>query len=96
LVEYISNSTNTTISFDNSAKSKFKQPLLAGFGLLYRISSKLRLASDISWVNWENYEVEYFGEQRSRNFKNIVKGGIGVEYRRELSDGGQHRSPTYA
>jgi len=85
LVEYISNSTNTTISFDNSAKSKFKQPLLAGFGLNYRISSELRLVSDIAWVNWENYGVDYFGEQRSRNFKNIIKGGIGIEYRSELS-----------
>lgn len=84
-VEYVSTTTNTTITHDNSAKSKFKQPLLAGLGLLYRISSKVRLMGDISWINWENYSVDYFEEEKFRNFKNIIKGGIGAEYTGEIS-----------
>lgn len=84
-VEYVSTTTNTTITLDNHAKSKFKQPLLAGLGLLYRISSNVSLMSDISWINWEKYSVDYFEEEKARNFKNIIKGGIGAEYRGEIS-----------
>ena len=84
-VEYVSTTTSTTITHDNIAKSKFKQPLLAGLGLLYRISSKVNLISDVSWINWEKYSVNYFGEDKARNFKNIIKGGIGAEYRGEIS-----------
>ena len=84
-VEYISTTTNTTITHDNSAKSKFKQPLLAGLGLLYTISSKLRFMGDISWINWENYSVDYFEEEKSRNFNNIIKGGVGAEYRENIN-----------
>jgi len=85
LVEYVSAATNTTITHYNSAKSTFKQPLLAGLGLLYRISSQVNLMGDISWINWEKYSVEYFEEERPRYFKNILKGGIGIEYREEFS-----------
>ncbi len=71
---------NTDISIEISHKSSFKQPLVLGAGLNYRISNPLSFALDVSFFNWENYKVNYFGEELNRDFKNTVIINSGIEY----------------
>ena len=71
---------NTDISIEISHKSSFKQPLVLGAGFNYRISNPISFALDVSFFNWENYKVDYFGEELNRNFKNTVIINAGIEY----------------
>lgn len=71
---------NTDISIEISHKSRFKQPLVLGAGFNYRISNPISFALDVSFFNWENYKVDYFGEELNRDFKNTVIINAGIEY----------------
>ncbi len=77
---YLSPRGNTDISIDAAAGNDYKQPLVVGLGLNYQFSPNLRLASDISFFNWDNYEIIYFEEKIERRFKNIIQIGTGLEY----------------
>lgn len=76
----------TDIRIDASEPSEYKQPLVAGLGLTYRFSQRLRAASDITFYDWSGYgdDIIYFGQEDLqelvRDFKDIVKIGAGVEY----------------
>jgi len=71
---------NTDIRIDAAAKTKYKQPLVLGFGVDYRFFPQLRVASDVSYFHWSSYSVTYFGEKIKREFKDIVKVSGGLEY----------------
>jgi len=78
--KYLSPRGNTNINIDAAAENEYKQPLVVGLGLNYQFSPNLRLASDISFFNWSNYEIIYFEEKIERGFKNILQVGAGIEY----------------
>ncbi len=80
LLRYNSTRGNTEINLETSARNSYKQPLVVGAGMNYKISEVLRAALDISYFNWSAYAVEYFEEKPERDFKNIVKVGGGLEY----------------
>lgn len=71
---------NTDISIEISDKSSFKQPLILGAGIRYKVSNPFIMAMDVSFFNWANYNVDYFGEKLDRDFKNTVKINAGLEY----------------
>lgn len=77
--------TNTDIQIKASADSSFDQPLILGAGVSYKISENFRAAADLSYFNWADYKVDYFGEELDRSFKNIVKINLGAEYMHEVS-----------
>lgn len=74
----------TEIRIEASEPSEYKQPLVAGLGMTFRFSQRLRAASDITFYEWSKYEdnIIYFGEEDvlERNFKDIIKIGAGIEY----------------
>ena len=78
-------STNTDIQIQASADSGFDQPLVLGTGFSYQISSNFRVAADLSYFNWGDYQISYFGEELDRNFKNILKINFGAEYVNSVS-----------
>ncbi len=77
---YLSPGGNTDIRIDASAENSYEQPLVVGLGLSYRFSPKFRVASDFSFFNWSKYKVTYFEEDLTRDFKDIIKIGAGLEY----------------
>lgn len=88
--------TNTDIQIKVSADSSFDQPLVLGAGFSYKISKKFRAAADLSYFNWADYKVDYFGEELDRNFKNIVKINFGIEYMNAVSlFGTEFRNPVW-
>jgi len=72
----------TDIKIEASARSEYKQPLVAGLGLSYKFSPDLKVASDLVFFQWSKYDVIYFEQKDEieREFKDIVKIGAGVEY----------------
>lgn len=76
---------NTEIRIDTVTKSKYKQPLVLGFGVDYRFSPQLRVASDVSYYFWSAYSAASFDEEIEREFKNIIKASGGLEYMASIS-----------
>ncbi len=79
-LRYDSPQGNTDIRIEAVATNKYEQPLVCGIGLDYRFSPQLRIATDVSFFNWSSYSVTYFDEASTRDFKNIIKVGGGLEY----------------
>lgn len=74
----------TDIRIEASEPSEYKQPLVAGLGMTYRFSQRLRASSDITFYKWSEYgdDIIYFGQEDvlERDFKDIFKIGAGIEY----------------
>lgn len=73
-------SSGTDISIPAQGECSQKMPLVLGAGVNYTISPPLLLAFDVGFFNWADYNLEYFGEELPRNFKNIIKLNVGLEY----------------
>lgn len=80
LSENYSPGGNTFIQIRVNNESYFKQPLVIGAGVNYQLFNDLRIALDMSFFNWASYKVDYFGENWERDFKNILKINMGIEY----------------
>jgi hypothetical protein len=76
----------TEIRIDASEKSEYKQPFVAGLGVSFQYSPKLKAISDFTFYRWSRYSIIYFGEEgeQERNFKDIIKIGAGIEYMTSL------------
>jgi len=73
-------SPETDLSSVDDASGSYRQPLILGAGVHYKITPNLRVASDLSFFNWGRYSVDSFGEKLDRPFKNVLKFSIGAEY----------------
>jgi hypothetical protein len=80
LLRYQAVSSGTDIKIESREESTFSQPLILGAGFNYWFSDQFRVAADATFFNWSQYKVTLFGEQRPRDFKNIVNFGTGIEY----------------
>ena len=83
LYRFLDSSAGTDIQIDSSETSIFYQPLLIGLGLQSKILRNLIIAADASFLNWSNYEVNYFGEILRRDFKDVIRLNAGLEYSNE-------------
>ncbi|HZX09742.1 MAG TPA: hypothetical protein VFG01_02245 [Acidobacteriota bacterium] len=80
LLRYQAVSSGTDIKIESREESTFSQPLILGAGFNYWFSDQFRVAADATFFNWSQYKVTLFGEERPRDFKNIVNFGTGIEY----------------
>lgn len=80
LWRYNSPAGKTEISIGASSEDTYRQPLVIGLGTSYKFSELLRFSTDISFTNWSKYEVDFFGEELKRSFRDIFRVGVGVEY----------------
>ena len=80
LLRYFAQANGTDIKIEASSVDQFKQPLVLGLGVSYKVSEEFRVASDVTFFNWSKYSVDYFEEPLRRNFKDVIKIGLGAEY----------------
>lgn len=59
----------------------FAQPWVAGLGAAFRPSPDWTLAADAIWLGWSAYSARVFGEDPSRDFKDVVRLSLGGEMR---------------
>jgi len=81
LLRYDVTFIDTDIRIESKDDSSFMQPLIIGAGINYQFSEKFRAAADATFFNWSQYKVTLFGEERQRDFKDIVCFGTGIEYK---------------
>ncbi|MCJ7580530.1 MAG: hypothetical protein MUP98_08335 [Candidatus Aminicenantes bacterium] len=83
LYRFVDSDVGTDIQIDGSETSIFHQPLMIGLGLQSDILQNLTIAADVSFLNWSDYEVTYFGEILRRDFKDVFRLNAGLEYKNE-------------
>ncbi|MFQ6070493.1 MAG: OmpP1/FadL family transporter [Candidatus Aminicenantales bacterium] len=81
LLRFLCPGTETDIRIESSSNDTFRQPWIVGVGVSYFLSQNLLLASDVTYFKWSDYSVNYFGEPLKRDFKDVVKASLGLEYR---------------
>lgn len=91
-IRYSAPAGDTDIRIESSGESDYRQPWILGLGASYRLSPKLRIASDFTFYDWSKYSVIYFKPENGlseeeealyrleRDFKDIIKIGVGIEY----------------
>jgi hypothetical protein len=67
-----------------AAADKVRQPAVLGAGASWALLPRLRLALDLTYLNWAAYEPVYFGEAKARDFRDVLRAGAGVEYEPEI------------
>jgi hypothetical protein len=85
LFHYSSLQGNTDIRISADARNTYRMPLVIGAGLNGRLTEDIRFSADLSFFDWSQYEVEYFGENLERDFKNIFTIGFGLEIKNSIS-----------
>jgi hypothetical protein len=80
LVRNLTPPGGTDILIDSQGDSTFKRPFMLGGGVSYLAAENIRLAADLSFFNWSNYEVEHIGVPAARDFKNTISLNAGAEY----------------
>jgi hypothetical protein len=70
----------TDIRIEAEAENSYRQPWIVGAGVTYRPAAAWSLTADAAWFGWSRYEATYFEEPLPRSFRDILKGGLGVEY----------------
>ena len=80
LLRYEVPTAGTDIRISAEAVNAYHQPWVLGAGLSYRLSAAWSLAADAAFYGWSRYRVTYYDEPLARPFRNVVKGGAGLEY----------------
>jgi len=80
ILRYEAAPVETDIKITSRDASSFWQPFILGAGINYRFSEKIRVVADATFYNWSKYKANFFGEEKTRNFKNIIHFGTGIEY----------------
>ncbi|NIM92083.1 MAG: hypothetical protein GTO17_14185 [Candidatus Aminicenantes bacterium] len=77
---YNSPAGDTDIRIEATSNDEYYQPLVIGLGASFEVSDGLRMMSDIVFYDWSSYKVDYFEEPLQRDFKDVIKIGVGAEY----------------
>jgi hypothetical protein len=78
------NSPEADIEIEGQASEVIKRPFVAGLGARLTLRPNLNGCLEAVYFAWKNYSFSYFGEAQSRDFRNVLRLGTGVEYRRKL------------
>ncbi len=79
LIRYESNYTEVRTEA-KAEDNTYKQPLVVGVGVNYKLSDRLLVASDVTYFDWSSYTVKYYEEELDRDFRDVVKVSAGGEY----------------
>lgn len=79
LLRYYAPGGETDIKIEDRSDDEYKLPLVVGLGVRYEISENLKVVSDLAFFNWSKYSVDYFEEELRRDFKDVIKIGVGLE-----------------
>jgi hypothetical protein len=84
LYRFQNSGTSTDIKIESTAESRFFQPAIVALGAGYTLDQHWRFSLNLSYFGWSRYSTVYFGEDRPRDFRDILKVYGGLEYRRKI------------
>lgn len=85
----------TEIETVGQASDRVRRPLILGLGSRLIINRSLEGYLEAVFFNWRKYAFTYFGEEQTRDFRNTIRVGTGLEYRGKLQFLGRTWSTPY-
>jgi len=79
-VGYQSPGLAEAIVISGSAEDTLRQPFVAGIGASADLLPRLRLSADLAYVDWPSYEVSWFEDPQPRDYRGVLKAGLGLEH----------------
>lgn len=83
-LSFASAGAGSSIIISDSTVDKSRLPAAVGAGACWTALPGLQLTLDLTFLNWASYQSVYFGETKTRPFRNVIKIGAGVEYAPEI------------
>lgn len=80
LLEYRVPAAGTDIRISASSEDEYRQPWAAGAGASWRPFVDLKVSADLWFFKWSSYSAVYFGEEKERNFTDVLRLAAGLEY----------------
>jgi hypothetical protein len=80
LLEYRVPAVDTDIRISASSEDEYRQPWAAGAGASWRPSVDLKVSADLWFFKWSSYSAVYFGEEKERDFTDVLRLAAGLEY----------------
>jgi opacity protein-like surface antigen len=80
LLEYRAPEFGTDIAISADERDRYERPWAAGAGVSWRPAERLRVVSDVRFVKWSSYKASYFGEPKTRDFRDVWTAAAGIEY----------------
>ncbi len=80
LLEYMVPASETDITIAGEEKDRYEQPWLAGAGVSWLPAESLRVVADVRFIKWSSYKASYFGEPKTRDFRDVWTAAAGIEY----------------
>lgn len=81
--------SGTDLRIEAEAENSYHEPWVVGLGLAFRPAPAWNVTAETAWFGWSRYRGTYFDEPLDRTFRDVVKGGLGVEYRAPTSVSGR-------
>ena len=75
----------TDITITATSDDEARQPLVLGLGVSWDLLPRLVLAAEASFHNWSAYALNEFGEDRDRAFRDVVRVGLGLEFKQQIT-----------
>jgi hypothetical protein len=75
----------TDIAITAASDDTARQPLVFGLGMSWDLIPDLILAVEASYYEWSAYSLKEFGEDRDRSFRDVIKAGLGLELRQQIT-----------
>jgi hypothetical protein len=80
LLRYEAAGGGSPIEIRAEAEDSSDEPWMAGAGMSWAIGSRFLVAADAAYFAWSRYRVTYFDEPQTRDFRDIIRFGAGVQY----------------
>ena len=80
LLEYRVPAASTDIRIPASSEDEYRQPWAVGAGVSWCPSGDLKVSADLWFFNWSSYSAVYFGEEKERDFTDVLRLAAGLEY----------------
>lgn len=80
-LKYEAPSAGTVITISDEADDTAEIPAAIGLGLRLSLLPGLDVFAEATASFWSRYRVTFFGDSQARDFADVIKAGLGLEYR---------------
>jgi hypothetical protein len=78
---YEAPAAGTVITISDEAEDTAEIPASIGLGLRLSVLAGLDVFAEATATFWSRYKVSFFGDAQTRDFADVIKAGLGLEYR---------------
>jgi hypothetical protein len=78
-IEYSAKTTGTKIAIEDRASDFIQKPLQLSLAGSYLLGQQWLFCGEVTFLNWSKYNLTWFSEKETRNFRDVVRLALAVE-----------------